>query len=859
MSVVTCFEPERVLALIEGRASARELDEAEAHLDECASCRAVVTQVSRAATQRPAFTAGHRVGRYELAGLLGAGATGQVYAAWDPELARKIAVKIVSDTDAGTRDRVLREARTMARLDHPNVIRVHEVGEAPEGAFVAMELVDGASLRAWTGHTWRARAHVLLGIARGLGAVHGAGVIHRDLKPDNVIIGPGDRACVGDFGLARADGGTTAGDAAAMPILATGSPATSIAGTPAYMAPEVLRGEVATAASDQFSFGVLAYELMGGRRPFVADTWKSLLAAIEGTVPPRLGDVPRWLDLAVRRCLAVDPAARFASTHELVRTLERRLVRRSPMPWLAAIAAAGVAASAITAATVGGGAGRPVTCDGGARLLATAIPPSARATLPAPARAALDRFSASWIAERNASCAAADHDSPATIASRDRCLDRRVSEVVSMLAHASTEASSRLVLEDALATLPPSSECALPGVMASEPVPRDPERAKLVADVHAALPAILAADAFGDARPVVEESRRVVELARRSEHAPTLAEALLARASVLRATSAIAAARDAAREAVAAAVRGHDDVLVARGWIARLQAAGDQRQIDFAVDAGAMAAAAIDRIGSPPHLVATLSRLRGMIAYNQSDVDTAREALMDAHARFRALAGARSMEVADVESALGSLERAVGRDLTAALRWHESALSIDREVHAPGHPSIGRDLHNIAGVLRLRGQLDDALVRYREAMAIEVASRGDRSVEVGVTWNSIGLVELERTNLTAAGVAFEQALSILAAADHGDRAFALHNLGLLALQRGDTSTALRRLREAEAVYAQTIGHTSAPALRVAEDLARARAARAERRRGNASSAVPVAPIDPNPRRPVGSYGSAQTW
>src|SRR5439155_17304324 len=272
------------LGLIEGRLAGERLAEADAHLDTCASCRDIVTHVLR--DHDVVLARGHSIGRYVIGDLLGAGAMGRVYSAWEPELDRRVAIKMLNE--AGGRERLLREAQAMAKLSHPNVVTVHEVGAADEGVYVAMELVDGESLRAWAGTRgpWREVVGVLCEVGRGLAAVHAAGVIHRDVKPDNVIVGTDRRARLGDFGLARAGGGKpSAPEAGAIAI------GTAIAGTPAYMAPEVMRGGAASAASDQFSFGITAYEVLAGERPFAGTTWDELVRASEAGDARRLRDV----------------------------------------------------------------------------------------------------------------------------------------------------------------------------------------------------------------------------------------------------------------------------------------------------------------------------------------------------------------------------------------------------------------------------------------------------------------------------------------------------------------------------------------------------------------------------------------
>ena len=823
-----CLDDDIVLGLIEGRLAVPVLADIDDHLDSCATCRDVVAQVARAQTPAHVLPRGHALGRYVIGDLLGTGAMGRVYSAWEPELDRRVAIKVLVAVGEDARERILREAQAMAKLDHPNVVGVHEVGTSDDGVFVAMELVDGETLRAWAAaqpRTWRQVASVLAEIARGLEAVHAAGVPHRDIKPDNIIVGSDGRTRLGDFGLARsgvADPVAPATDTE----LAVGTPVTAIAGTPAYMAPEVLRGGSATAASDQFSFGVMAYEVLAGKRPFTGTTWKDLLKAIEAGSGSALRTVPGWLDELVRRCLAVDPAKRFSSVRAVADVIAAKSAQRSPAVMLGGVLAAAVLASGLTLLVVSEKS-VAIHCDQvGAQELAATWSPDARVrlgSLGAPALAAIDRWAAQWTAAREATCRAVKSQPAATTVARDRCLDQRRAELGALLARLETRAETSPAagdrIADALAALSRPTECAAVVAGSADPLPLDPALAEIAREVERGLPTIRAANALGDSRPVLATAASLVERARLSTHAPTLAEALLAHAETLRGASQLADAQVAARDALAAAERGHDDATAARAWIARVATAGDRRELALAEDFGTIAAAAVDRAGAPPHLVATLLRLRGLIAYNRGLFAEARALLIEARNTFTASAGARSLELAAVDSALGSVARAEG-DLDGAETWHRHALMIDRELRGASHPDIARDLHNLAGVLRLRGDLTAAAATYKEALAIEEATRGPRSIEAALTHNSLGLVHLANKSWAAARTELVIARDLLIAADHGDRAFAHHNLGLVEAAVGDHRLALNHYALAAGVYAATIGDGTAPAIRLLLDRAR---------------------------------------
>ena len=763
---MTCLDDAMVLGLIEGRLAQATLAGVDEHIDSCASCREVVTTVAGARRAGNVLARGDTVGRFVIGDVIGSGAMGRVYSAWEPELDRRVAIKMLIEDGGAARDRLVREAQAMARLNHPNVVTVHEVGTTEAGVFVAMELIEGDTLRAWTQprRPWREVVRVLVDILGGLAAVHVAGVVHRDIKPDNMIVGGDGRVRLGDFGLARS------GEVPAATGLAVGTD-TTVAGTPAYMAPEVLRGGAATAASDQFSFGVMAYELLAGRRPYSGGTWAELVSAIERADIATIPDVPAWLDGTIRRCLALDPVQRFASTREVAEHLTRHASRQRPTRWIAAGLAAAAVASGVTFAATRTDESRGPSCEIGAGTLPDVR--RAYAFLDERVLASLERWMSTWKQERVETCRDTSRGATARTAGRERCLEDQRAEVLAVLAHLESPPPSAAIASsaalrrsiDVLSALPPSIDCRSATLDAATPVPLEPDRAAAARDVATALPALRAFIAVGDARAALASTERTVQRAQTSFHAPTLADALLVHAEALRSADRLDDANVAARDAVAQAVRGRADTTLARAWLTRIAIAGDRRDLTTADDFGVLAVAAVERAGSPPHLTATLARLRGLIAYNLGKLDDARALLDAARIRFIEVSGARSVEVATTLSALGSVARAAGK-LDDAERWHRAALDIDRELRGEQHRDVARDNHNIAGVLRLRRDLTGALETYRKALAIEIATQGDRSIAAGLTHNSIGLVLLEQRDFAAAGTEFTVARDLLTAANH---------------------------------------------------------------------------------------------
>ncbi len=389
---MACLDANDVQSLVAGALDDAARLRAREHLDACDDCRELFAALGRSGAgvaarwsetssdhdhgepgtaQRDdlpgpaALPAGTRVGRYVVTGTLGAGGMGIVYAADDPQLGRRVSLKLLRAALPGpgsseaARVRLHREARAMARLSHPNVVAVHDVGTWQGQVFVAMELVDGQNLRLWRGSAERSVNEILdvfLAAGRGLCAAHAAGMVHRDFKPDNVLVGRDGRVCVTDFGLARSveDPWQAAALELAPTLAATEADPEltrpgAILGTPAYMAPEQHAGGNVDTRTDQFSFCVALYEALHGERPFSGRTIDDLAQAVAAgrvAAPPRGARVPARLRRILLRGLSPRPGDRWPTMELLLAALGRdrkRVPRR-----VAAIALAVAALSAVS-------------------------------------------------------------------------------------------------------------------------------------------------------------------------------------------------------------------------------------------------------------------------------------------------------------------------------------------------------------------------------------------------------------------------------------------------------------------------------------------------------------------------------
>ncbi|MBA3452145.1 MAG: serine/threonine protein kinase [Deltaproteobacteria bacterium] len=332
------------------------------------------------------------LGRYRVQAELGAGGMGTVYRAWDPQLARAVAIKVVKYGSSETRARLVREAQSLARLSHPNVCHVYDVGTEGDEVWVAMELIEGSTLRQWaTQQTAEALLRALLSAAEGIHAAHQAGMIHRDVKPENVLVTPAGRAVVTDFGLARIDEvvdavASTVGSGDPRETVATMTG--SVAGTPAYLAPEQLTGAPIDARVDQFAWAVMAWELATGMRPFPIIHGARLEAIRAGLTPPP--NVPRRLGDALVRALAVAPRDRFASMRELIEAVGQPRAARSRVPLVIGGAVALLAAvGGIVVWQLGSSSREPVSVapvpsDAATQIPITALAPDAASVAATP-------------------------------------------------------------------------------------------------------------------------------------------------------------------------------------------------------------------------------------------------------------------------------------------------------------------------------------------------------------------------------------------------------------------------------------------------------------------------------------------
>ena len=790
-----CPEVDTFNRLVAGRLDAETRAALADHAASCDDCRGLlgalldVTAATEAAGPRatrirpPRDEHIDRIDRYVIERKIGAGAMGVVYAARDPELERPVAIKLLRG--GGSAARLKREAQMLARLHHPNVVAVHDVGEHDGQTFVAMALVDGENLRAWLAEP-RGLADILREIcdaARGVAAAHAAGLIHRDLKPDNIFVARDGGVQVGDFGLARAEGerDVASGGDGPLELTATGM----VLGTPAYMAPEHAAG-APTPASDQFSLCVTAWEALYGQRPFVASSIGELQDAIAaGRIarPPDARDVPVRVRAAIERGLRADPAERWPSVAALIAALAPR---RRRWPVVAALAAAGVAGIALyLAGAARTGTARP-DCTATVHELDD-VDAALAGSAAAPVRVALTEYTRDWRAARRDACLAPH--GPAATDPRVLCLDRVHEALRGLVAELPGSDPERLA--DVVAILPQIGDCkaALDDSAAADVRLAGTELLGKIESEGMRLELAGSGD--------VQTLRTLEADATRLGYEPAIAAALFAEAGVFRRTAQPDAAAEVLRRALAAGEASHDDRAVARAAIrlAAIEVAADR--LDSTRTLIELASAALARAGGDAEIELELVGDRARLAAASGDHEAAIALVRDAIARMTARRGADSAEVMELQVMLS-------RELTAAGRMAEAGEAMSRA----NVSALARlDTFGIRDVVDLERRTTAAMlsgeIPRATELAHELAALADKSGDDRLRGEA-ALTLAQTSEIARDGRAmidaYQHALDVFAregaAAPLDDRGQALEGIGLGWLLLHQPAAAIAPLRQA---------------------------------------------------------------
>jgi tetratricopeptide (TPR) repeat protein len=780
---VPCAETQSIEKLLAGELAADSRRALSDHADSCTTCReALLSRLSRwtasgAPTIGPgeqpppaAPSSGQALGRYLLLHEIGAGGMGKVFAAQDTKLNRKVALKFLGGRHGRPPPiaQLLSEAAAMARLSHPNVVTVYDVGLIDEVPFISMELVEGVHLGTWRTQqprTARQIAQVLAAAARGLAAAHGVGVIHRDVKPGNILVS-GARVLVTDFGVALRgtpeDGPKLAGKAA---------------GTPAYMAPEQLRGEPVDARADVFGLCATLYEMVHGAPPFVDLTRQERLRASPDRLPPPpTASLARLHRLAVRG-LHPDPAQRPPSCEVVARELAADPGRRTRQLSVAAGVLVAAAGAFWGSRALLGNPERQ--CRAGESSIAGVWNGERRTQLAARYAAApsaagswsglermLDSYTAGWRAMYGETCAATygGQGQPGPVFElRIQCLDARRAALDAFLG-ALASATPPQLLRASRAVLPEVSDCAATGQLQKQPLPTDPQARAQIKEIEQALARAQTQFDLGDYAGSAATSADAAATARKLGYEPLLAALLTMQGTALvdvgsgsgnQPVNPLDRAAKIFEEAYAAAERGRDDrerLKAARGQIL-LHA----RRQDFKEGErwARVAEGVLERLGSPAEGCLVYSSIGWLKQFQGKDDEAA--------AAFR-----RSLEMArkmDPPSPRRVAVTQAGvcrstRDTAQRVACSRDLIQTMIAAYGPEHPTVGTAYALLGeGLLLDPSTHAEACPMFRKAIEMTSASIPPTSPNAVSMRNSLAVCLAGEGQVQEAKVIFEEVIA----------------------------------------------------------------------------------------------------
>jgi eukaryotic-like serine/threonine-protein kinase len=804
-----------------------------AHVETCADCQRAVAAAVSSEPGLPGggggaeLTAGVTLSRYVVLERIGRGAMGVVYAAYDPELDRQVALKLLHAQGRQVeelRRRVLREAQALARLSHPNVVAVHDVGTCADGVFLALELVEGTTLKDWLREPRSVREvlRVFRDAGRGLAAAHAAGLVHRDFKPANVLVGRDGRARVTDFGLARPSNRVDSLGGGAAPPVASPEPAARallrtgvLVGTPLYMAPEQLRGQGVDALSDQFSFCVALYEALYGVRPFEGGSLEELSrAAHEGRVrpPAREAKVPARVRRAVLRGLRARPEERFSSMEALLEALTPRTlrVRTRVVAALLAVGLLGVAVDYVLSHR------HEVRCEQEGDKLAAAWGPERRERVRAAflatgkpfatsawerLSAALDAHSSQWRALRTEACLATGRDSESTAWQTVACLDARLWQLAA-ITEVLEKADAQTVqnAQQLVASLEGLAGCKEAPAISTRPQPPEALRLRVEAARRKLAEAKVRLEAGRHAEGLMATSALLEEL-QGLDYRPLEAEVLSVHGQLQGLSGSLKEAEESFYRALWAAEAGGDSEMVARLWILLIWVVGEQGgRTDDAERVAQHARAVVERLGRErfPAIATDLHlRLGGMLLV-QGKLEQAGAEFSRGLELSQKLYGEDSLRTSYFVSGLGRV-RTRQRRSAEALELYLQAQGLRERLWGPDHPSLALNLNNIAIELLALGRREEAVATWRRSLSLLESSRPPDHpsfaaplTNLAVVQRSLGQLDEARGNLERALTLFERNKG----KDHPHTASALTELGMVAYDSQRLDEARAWLEEA---------------------------------------------------------------
>jgi tRNA A-37 threonylcarbamoyl transferase component Bud32/tetratricopeptide (TPR) repeat protein len=809
------------------------------------------------------------IGPFVVLRRLGEGAMGVVYVGYDVVLDRRVAIKLVHPRHLGSaavRGRMIREAQAMARLSSPYVVPVFQAGEHEDSLYLAMEYVEGQTLTAWLSaepRPWQVVLRTVIEAGRGLAAAHAAGFIHRDFKPDNVLVDAEGHAHVLDFGLVRT--GTDAlqhgvENAAAVTEDNDAPPATTLPyaelelgrsspgwtrltqpnkaiGTPAYMSLEQHFGRPVGAATDQFSFAITLYEALYGARPFQGETWDQLRRVVQKGVvapPPLHSRAPRRLFNVIQRGLAARPEDRWPSLDAMLAALERDPGRRRVQ-----VAAVAGLLGLTAAAGYGLASVRSVEaprCEASTRELAgvwdaereaavarafTATRAPFAADTLTRVRSRLGEYADAWVGEHQAACEA--HASGVQTGRmmdlRVTCLGRRKVHFAALVDQFG--AADRAVVEhavQAVAALPSLGDCSNVDALTGGPAPpNDPRTATRVESLRERLARAAVLEhtgQFGPGRVLASQVRGEAEVV---GYAPLVAEAALVVGSLYMAEARWPEAEAALTEALQIGITDDLPAISAEATARRVFVVGEGlgRSVE-ALATETFAEALVQRARDDGRLAALLHNNLGAVYDSQGDIDAARAHYERTIARLQRRPGPADPLLAITHNNLGNMD--LDRDEFAAARAHfRLARDLFAAILGEAHPFVAHAIAGLGEASAQGGADTEALGHHIDALARMEAAYGPEHLYLLQPLTGLGQAQARLGQPGPAALHFRRAVAIADARGevHVMLARSLAGLAELAAAAGAREEALERYARAARVYGETIGADAPESARAA--------------------------------------------
>ena len=800
---------------------------------------------------------GTSIDRYLIVEPIGSGGMGTVYRAYDPQLNRGVALKIMSvmHADLGTAERakarLIREAQALAQLSHPNVVAVHDAGTFENDVFIAMELVEGKTLDEWIRdekRTVKEILEVMIAAGRGLSAAHKAGLIHRDFKPGNVIVGDDERVRVLDFGLACAadqqesiDDRPTASEqdeqnqetknlldykefsSGSSPNLLQ-SPLThagGVLGTPLYMAPEQHLGWKTDERTDQFGFCVVLYEVLYGKRPFAGRSREELKREVsrqQVSVPSTETDVPNWIWKIIRKGLSIKPEGRYQTIDSLLDDLDKdpeiaRAKRRKKLQ-------SAILILLLVAITLGFGyyalfKGSKV-CTGAERKVAGVWSDERKEKISqAFAKTGLSYANDSfvrverrlgeylhrWKSEYTETCEATrlrDEQPVEIMVLKMRCLDKRLNSagaLVKVLGEADKIVVARSV--QAVSSLSEFSKCNdVEALQSRIPPPKDKKTKNKVAAIRNKLAEVEAFEKTGKYREGLELVRKIMMAAKAVDYQPLIAEVFYELGSLLNKNGEYKKAETTLFDAAEAAGESRDGLLVAKTMALLSRIVGEKQArndvgLSIARDAELMLLVA----GGNATIRFGLLNTQGVLFYRKGCYDKALEYLRKSLTIRENTLGNESYYLASSFGNMG-LVFSEQDNYDKAVKYYRKALVIHEQTLGPKHPEVATSLNNLGLVLTDQGDYDKALEYHSKALAIKEKALGPNHPRVAKSLNNLGLVLQKVGQYKKALEHYRKALAIeekVLGIEHSGLAWSLSDIGSVLLEQGRPKQAMAPL------------------------------------------------------------------